>query len=69
MTAFILEIEDADIYRTADGLVRKFGREASRIAGSIVGELLAQGDLDGCAIWERVRREVSDLMRQEETIH
>jgi hypothetical protein len=69
MTAFILEIEDADIFRAASTLIRQYGREASRIAGSIVGELLAQGDLDGCAIWERVRREVSDLMRQEETIH
>jgi hypothetical protein len=69
MTVFILEIEDADIFRAADTMVRQYGREASRIVSTIVGELLAQGDLDGCAIWERVRREVSDLMRQEETIH
>lgn len=69
MTAFILEIEDADIFRAASGMVQQYGREAARIAGTIVGELLSQGDLDGCAIWERVRREISDLVRQEETMH
>lgn len=57
-------IEEIDIYRTANLLIRKHGAVSAEIkAAQRADELLAGGDMDGRRVWLRVLgavREISD---------
>ncbi len=46
-------IPDLDIYRTASVLIREHGADAPIQAAMRSDALLANGDLEGCAVWKR----------------
>ena len=48
------KIENIDIYRIANGLVKQHGADATIHAAMLVDERLDDGDLDGQATWKRV---------------
>ena len=48
-------IPDLDIYRTATALIREHGQDAPIHAAMRADELLAAGDVDGYAVWGKVR--------------
>ncbi len=54
-------IPDLDIYRTANVLVKRHGRDAPIHAAMRADELLEAGDLEGRAVWKRVLRAVGEL--------
>ena len=48
------KIENIDIYRIANGLVKQHGADTMIHAAMLVDERLDDGDLDGQARWKRV---------------
>ena len=50
-----------DIYRTAHLLIKQHGEEASIHAAMKADEMLAQGNLDGKAVWMRVIKAIEEL--------
>ena len=62
---------DLDIYRTANLLIKQHGRDAQIEAAIRADELLNKGDLDGYALWKRIRRAVEELegMESGEAVH
>ena len=62
-----------DIYRTASILIREHGEDAAIHAAMRADELLDRGDLDGSAVWRKVKRAVEELLREaareDETVH
>jgi len=67
-------ISQADIYRTAHLLIKQHGEEASIHASMKADEMLAQGNLDGKAVWLGVIKAIEELQVTEpatskESIH
>ena len=62
---------DLDIYRSAKILVEQHGADALIQAALKADELLDAGDLDGQAVWMRIRKAVLELMKpgDGETVH
>ncbi len=58
-------IPDLDIYRAANALIKKHGKDAPIHAAMRADELLEAGDLDGVAVWRRVLRAVEELQGTE----
>ncbi len=58
-------IPDLDIFRSAQALVKQHGADAPIQAAMCADELLEAGDLDGCAVWKRVVKEVEQFQREE----
>ena len=56
-------IADLDIWRVAALLVKRHGKDASIFAAQRIDELLAEGDLDGRAVWQRILEAVKELER------
>ena len=54
---------DLDIWRSAKLLIDKHGDEAPIHAAMRAHELLAAGDLDGYAAWERIVKAVDKLLK------
>jgi hypothetical protein len=54
-----------DIYRTAHLLIKQHGDEASIQAAMKADEMLAQGNLDGKAVWLGVIRAIEELQATE----
>jgi len=54
-----------DIYRTAHLLIKQHGEEASIHAAMKADEMLAQGNLDGKAVWMRVIEAIGELQASE----
>jgi len=54
-----------DIYRTANLLIKQHGEEASIHAAMKADEMLAQGNLDGKAVWMRVIESIEELQATE----
>jgi hypothetical protein len=48
---------DLDIYRAANLLIQRHGRDAAVEAGRLVGLMLGRGDMEGRQVWLRVRRD------------
>jgi len=46
-------VDDPDIWRAANLLVKRHGADAALVAGRRADELLA-GDVEGCAVWKRI---------------
>ena len=59
------KIENIDIYRIANGLVKQHGADATIHAAMLVDERLNDGDLDGQATWKRVPAAVEELQSKE----
>jgi len=47
-------VDEKDIYRTANVLVKRHGSEASLFAAQRADELLEKGDAEGAVTWRRV---------------
>ena len=58
-------IPDLDIFRSASVLVKQHGQDAPIQAAMRADELLEAGDLDGYAVWKRIRRAAEELQRKE----
>ena len=56
-------IDDVDIWRAADLLIKRHGDDAGMIAAQRADELLNHRDLEGYAIWRCILASVSDLTR------
>jgi|SaaInlStandDraft_6_1057023.scaffolds.fasta_scaffold163829_2 hypothetical protein len=54
-----------DIYRTANLLIKQHGEEASIQATMKADEMLAQGSLDGRALWLGVIKAIEELQMME----
>ena len=58
------KIENIDIYRIANGLVKQHGADATIHAAMLVDERLDDGDLDGQATWKRVLARLKNCNRR-----
>ena len=58
-------IADLDIYRSAQVLVKRHGKDAPIQAAMRADAMLEKGDLEGCAAWRRILRAVEELRRVE----
>ena len=56
-------IDDLDILRAANILIKRHGADAALVAAQRADELLDDGDADGCAIWKRILAAIAELMR------
>lgn len=54
-------ISDLDIWRAANLLIRQHGTEAEIEAARRFDLMLERGDLDGQAVWKRIRRAIGEL--------
>ncbi len=60
-----LMVDDLDIYRSANELIKQHGDEALVHAAMRAGELAADGDMDGRAVWLRIGKAVEELLAKE----
>ena len=60
-------IEDIGIWRAANILVKRHGKDAALVASQRIDESLAQGDLEGRSVWYRILKAVSELQRDKPT--
>ncbi len=58
-------IPDLDIYRAANALIKKHGKDAPIHAAIRAVAMLDKGDLGGYAVWRRILRAVGELQRGE----
>jgi len=56
-------VDDPDIWRAANLLVKRHGPDAAEVAAQRADELLARGDAEGSAIWIRILEAVGELGR------
>ncbi len=56
-------IDDPDIYRAAKLLIDRHGPDAPMRAAQRVDELLADGDMEGSAVWRRILEAIEELQR------
>jgi hypothetical protein len=54
-------ISDLDIWRAAILLIRRHGADAEIEAAKRADLMLGRGDLDGQAVWKRVRQAIAAL--------
>jgi hypothetical protein len=54
-------IPDLDIWRAAALMTQCFRRDAASQAAMCADELLAAGEVDGCAMWKRIGRAIERL--------
>jgi len=47
-------LSNAEVYKMADTLLRRHGRDAVIVAAMRAGELLDAGDMDGYRTWKRL---------------
>ncbi len=68
-----MSVPDVDIWRAANLLLKRHGRDAAIIAAQRADELLAVGDTDGLAVWKQIVVALLELLRiepgKDETIH
>lgn len=58
-------ISDMDVYRTANVLVERYGKDAVLEAAQRADSFLEAGDMDGSAVWRRELRAVKEILREE----
>jgi hypothetical protein len=56
-------IDDPDIFRAAKLLIDQKGEEAAAFAAGHADLLLEEGDLEGSAVWRRIRTAIEELLR------
>ncbi len=56
-------VDDIDVFRSAKLLIDQHGQDALIEAALKADELLDTGDLDGQAVWLRIRAAVLELLR------
>ena len=56
-----MTIDDIDIYRSAKLLIDKYGDKAAVIAIKRASQMLDADDVDGYAVWKRIRQAIEQL--------
>ena len=56
-------VDDSDIWRAANLLLKRHRDDAGIVAAKRADELLAGGDVEGCAIWKGILAAVTELSR------
>jgi hypothetical protein len=54
-------IPDRDIWRAANLLIREHGDGAEFVAARRADEMLDRGDVEGEAVWLRIRRAITEM--------
>ena len=54
-------VEEIDIYRSANLLIKQHGEEAEIFAAMQADECLEKGDLDGKVVWQAVIKAIKEL--------
>jgi hypothetical protein len=57
-------VSDIDIWRAAYLLIDRHGAEAMTEAAEMIDKMLDGGDLDGRAVWLRIRHAIIELQAQ-----
>ncbi len=52
---------DIDIFRSASVIIKQYGQDAPIQAAMRADATLEAGDLDGYAVWRRIRRVIEEL--------
>lgn len=58
-------IDDLNIYRAANELIKQHGDDAPIRAAQRADAMLDKGDLDGLAVWKRILAAVDELLAKE----
>ena len=58
-----MAIADLDIWRAANILVKRHGRDAAVVAAQRADECMAAGDTDGQRIWKHILDAIRELLR------
>jgi len=53
-------VDNPDIWRAANLLLKRDSTDAEGVAAMRADELLASGDVEGCAVWKRILVAVTD---------
>ncbi len=56
-------INDLEIYRAANQLVKRYGQDAGFEAAKQADAMIERGDPEGLAVWKRILRAVEGLQR------
>jgi hypothetical protein len=56
-------IDEPDIWRAANLLMRHHGSDAALVAARRSDESLSIGNVEGCAVWKRILEAVAELSR------
>ena len=56
-------MEDIHIFRAAALLIKERGNEASIHAAMEADDMLERGDMDGRAVWLRIKKAIHDMQR------
>jgi len=57
-------MNELDIWRAANILRKRYKADAVLIAAKPADALLEQGDSEGCSVWIRITRAITDLERK-----
>lgn len=56
-------VDEVDIWRAANLMIKQHGETADIAAAQRINELAERGDLDGAAVWRRIQRAVTELAK------
>ncbi len=57
-------ISDLDLWRAAQVMVKRYGKDAATEAAMRADEFLDQGNLDGKRLWMRIMQAIEELQRE-----
>ena len=57
-------MDNRDICQAATVLIKQYGEDAALQAGQRADDMLARGDIDGQAVWLRIRVAVQELLKE-----
>ncbi len=57
-------IGEADIWRSAAQIVDRYGEDAPLGAAMRADAMLEAGDLDGLAVWKRIKKAAEELLQE-----
>ncbi len=60
-----LMVDDLDIYRSANELIKQHGDEALVHAAMRADQLAADGDMEGRSVWLRIVKAIAELLSEE----
>lgn len=61
-------IPDIDVWRTAQAMLKRYGKEAAPIeAAARSDRFLADGDLTGQRVWQRILNAIDELQRTKQS--
>lgn len=57
-------MDDIDIYRSANGLIKWHGKDAAIFAAMRADAMAKTGDVDGYDVWKRIVRAVDEMLAE-----